>query len=1152
MSFRIANLALILASGVACAQSLHFLARPYDVAEGDAVVFSYLESISTVKLTDIKSWKWDFDGDGTWEFQKTVGLAGVTADQITTTWSSATFSTAKGSGTNDYRNYTPKLQITKQDNTVINVTGITEDVIGFDGVADPTVTVRKKGIADDNISVSFSANPRLARAMVGTPTDPNKTREIRLYAEVSFGTGVVGAVTNIQWDLDGDGTFTDASGDSVVAGVNPNPNPGLVFNFSAPPANNRNRYDTSIKVFYTINGTAPSTSPIVLTKKDFIVIEDVPKSLSMGRAYRQGFPERYGWDDIVQTYQAADGMGNNNVYFNHFENAYFDRQSDLAGSLSGTPLANARQGMAETVNEMLQGQAMRGFQGMIDALRMRYPRITTVENGRLPAPVGAREETAALEAAALDFQQALQYAAYASRAYGADILRAGPDASKAPPYPQFPNYLTYYDSSLTGADVPIPAKNEYWQYAGTAGGLAQARTEKAKLLWRLSTQDGTALPEAKEECKVAATQSYLNMALLASGQTSSQFAQNEGNGLQANMRVATDLFDKINAGVNPLGTDGSYIPNETFAAIHSAAVDAVNQAKSAEVEARNEKRNYDRNQADLRNELLNQRNQYITPLKLLTGIDPATYNNLATVGDQTDFRNAFTSRLNNLLANYPNADPTGLGQYGSAVAAILDAELQIQEQISSQKKLLAGIEISKWSNSQVESINEETVVKLKAIDIAKGMAGYVSFENGFSSLQGSFVKMVTNPGSVTIGGLSAYEREVQFIQQTRIADIQLETEIRKNLLEVANQTYAIRRAGVALDQARLNLDSLKAQMERYIEDLAHTRNTAADLYFQDPSFRVFASQTERRAAQELEYAVDKLYRLAKTLEYEWTEPYQNPIIVPASCNEPPALESSLFDKFTKLDSLFAIRSADEAQDYLDALKNWDSKLRRVNGTSVRGPNHSAPISAVPISVREHILGYKPNASTGYTLEMSIADFRNYLETNRKENEFNSANATLELHFPIGIEDNSYFPATGSRWNMRIHSIAADIYAESGFSDQQVAEIDLIQSGMVTLRQFWANPPSSDMLLKMTHSVDNYDRTVFATAFPARINGATAGRPLTEFDNTGLMDRPVGTTDWVLRINTANPANRSINFAKLKDIVLRFTYTYGNAPTFDGF
>ena len=36
-------------------------------------------------------------------------------------------------------------------------------------------------------------------------------------------------------------------------------------------------------------------------------------------------------------------------------------------------------------------------------------------------------------------------------------------------------------------------------------------------------------------------------------------------------------------------------------------------------------------------------------------------------------------------------------------------------------------------------------------------------------------------------------------------------------------------------------------------------------------------------------------------------------------------------------------------DYLDALKAWDSKLRRINVTSVRGPNHAGPLTAEPIS-----------------------------------------------------------------------------------------------------------------------------------------------------------------------------------------------------------
>lgn len=63
---------------------------------------------------------------------------------------------------------------------------------------------------------------------------------------------------------------------------------------------------------------------------------------------------------------------------------------------------------------------------------------------------------------------------------------------------------------------------------------------------------------------------------------------------------------------------------------------------------------------------------------------------------------------------------------------------------------------------------------------------------------------------------------------------------------------------------------------------------------------------------------------------------------------------------------------------------------------------------------------------------------------------------------------------------------------------------------------------------------------------------TTARPPAEFDAPGLANRPVAATDWILRIDTSKPANRTIDFTKLKDIVIRFTYTYGNPPEFPGF
>ena len=80
-----------------------------------------------------------------------------------------------------------------------------------------------------------------------------------------------------------------------------------------------------------------------------------------------------------------------------------------------------------------------------------------------------------------------------------------------------------------------------------------------------------------------------------------------------------------------------------------------------------------------------------------------------------------------------------------------------------------------------------------------------------------------------------------------------------------------------------------------------------------------------------------------------------------------------------------------------------------------------------------------------------------------------------------------------------------------------------------------------------------ERSAYGIVVPARINGATAGRPPSEFTVAGLAGRPIAASQWVLKIDTANPVNRDVNFDRLKDIVIRFTYTYGNPPElFSGF
>ncbi len=486
----------------------------------------------------------------------------------------------------------------------------------------------------------------------------------------------------------------------------------------------------------------------------------------------------------------------------------------------------------------------------------------------------------------------------------------------------------------------------------------------------------------------------------------------------------------------------------------------------------------------------------------------------------------------------------GFGELGLAAVGERDAGIGLSTAQQRIKVIEKQVEDAKWANSAITFINRDATAKSSALAYTREVV------RGFGNQEGGFSANNSAAAGLTLGTIESADQYVQLSQQIAVADVSLEREIRSLLGEISVLAVEVSRARNNVLSSQLQTERLLSQMDRLIEDLANARDTASNLYFQDPSFRVIASRAQRRAEGELDFAIDRLYRLARTLEYEWTEAFKNPVVIPVNCDEPPSLENPLFDKFSDLESLFVVRTADESKDYLDALRAWDAKLRRINITSVRGPNHAGPVTAEPISIREDILGLTPGAELSQ--ERSIEQFRNFLESRLVGNRLNAANPAIEFDFATGIADNALFPADGSRWNMRIHSITVDLIAESGVSRRQVAEVDLAMSGMTTLRRFFADPPLADDLFNLTFNLGRAERSAFGVVVPARINGATGGRPATEFLVMGLKGRPIAATRWVLGIDTTNPSNRDFDYRKLKDIVIRFTYTYGNPPEFPGF
>ncbi len=1110
-------IAVVAASG-GLAGELNFYATPYRVHNGDAVMFHYLPG-KGLPSEAIASWSWDFNGDGA------VDAKGRGSSGINATWY-AVYEAALA-GTDGVYRVRPTLTVVSTNGSTYVQSGMTEDYYGTDGRIDSELLIHPYNTRNDEISVNFSGGPRLAT--IGTI--------IRFYSDAELLKD--GRIVRQTWDF-GDGT--------VLADV------------SAPTHTyaERNDFTVTLTVDYVLDTDKSITNTMSETKTGYISIQTDKGELSLGRAYRKGYPDEYTWNDIIDAYSAKGADGDKYVYYHHFERAYNDALADLYLDVGNDA---KRLTAAETVNEILQGQVMLGNDRLVDALRLKYPRMVDYDPLNppevLPSPPGVREETKAIDVALLDFYAALLYPSALVQRYGGNILRSRATPG-AEPYPSFPRYITFLDPTIS--PFPVPIKNECWQYSTCLERMALGSYEKAKKLFNLSLTDESARAEAKAECKKTAMQSYLGMALLGAIQSRDDFELNQGNLVLAHLSNSRNLFEMINAGLNPLIDNGDFIPNESFEAIYQDASEAISDVLAAEVKARQEEKTWDTYQAELRNELLSQRNNYITPLYNLTHIDPELYNNLQTVDDQRDFRAAVRTRVETIMNDYPDSDPSVLGELGDYVYNWIDLQMSCQQALNNVQNVFQRIDILQQKNSDIGEIITSTGKKLSAIDVVKAAAEGLA-QIALAKFRSEGAKLfkvdwgqafVVATQYAIIGELQAQQRMLEAAQKVQINNVETAAEVQNILLELANLEIQVDRVQNQIKQAELQLDNALSRMDRMVEDLAHTRDTAADLYFNDPSYRVVVSDAMQRAEDEMDYAIDKLYRLAKTLEYWWAEPYQNPISVPVNCNEAASLENPLFDQFTQLESLFNITCADEAKDYLDALKAWDSKLRRISVTSVRGPNNAGPYTAEPISLREDILGFRTDDGK-MTMEESIRAFRDYLSQHRTENYYNVWNPSLELSFATTIADNKFFPATGERWNMRIDSVSIDVYAESGFSKKQVAEVSLTESGLVSIRRFWAEPPLADDLMHLTFNVGaRSDRTAYGITVPAKINGATGNRPAGEFSVYGLKGRPVAATDWRLKIDTENPSNKDIDFDKIKDIVIRFTYTYGNPPEFPGF
>ena len=324
---------LTVAVSALAADELHFYATPVRVYAGDAVTFHYLGEKGIAREA-IASWKWDFDGDGKIDARGS-GYSGIDA-----TWY-ATYDATAGHDANDvaylddngFYHVSPTLTVTTTNGLTFVQEGLTEDHYGIDPGTKAEIIVRPYNARNSEISVDFYGGPRLAALDI-----PTGTAAIRFYPDVEL--KQTGRIVGYRWSF-GDGEVEDVAKQNV--------------GYASHLYHAIGTYTVSLEVRYVLDVDKSSTNSLVEAKEAYIDIQPDKGELSLGRAYRKGFPDEYTWADIVKAYSARgqddSGQEDRYVYYHHLQNAY-----DAArGAMTGDPAnADNRRNMAESVNEILQ------------------------------------------------------------------------------------------------------------------------------------------------------------------------------------------------------------------------------------------------------------------------------------------------------------------------------------------------------------------------------------------------------------------------------------------------------------------------------------------------------------------------------------------------------------------------------------------------------------------------------------------------------------------------------------------------------------------------------------------------------------------------------------------------------------------------------
>ena len=866
-------------------------------------------------------------------------------------------------------------------------------------------------------------------------------------------------------------------------------------------------------------------------------------------------------------------------------------RDELISVVDETESQEARQFLAETINELLSGHLSYGNYLLIEALKARYPFMDAgvgSDPGRpatdawaLAANGSVDQEVQEIDKALIQFGIGIKAATTVLNRRDAawdpnkreGILRASDPENFYPGYPGFTPLRNGFRDPLVSFEIAqppevTPIQVELSQLTAIAERRAQAMFEKGQKYFQISGQkSGEERAEnrrkARHTLKAGHHSSYLLAAALGSVENSRDYEANNGG----KIAVFSDQMLQFHRNLDdpnfqPFGNTDQFIPptDKPISQYIADARDAALTAITDERDYRTQKRDNNQRQAEL-NDFYLREDEFLDVLKRLTGFTDNevinTYGSLRTIDNRREFRSELERRVGVLLAKpyEPGFIPTvNLGDFGVQILSVLDSQFRVQQSFNTLQNIPKRIQIEQDRTNAVIRIIYDSSTQINATEEALAWAS--SFSVGASvtiSWPPAFTASVNfNPLSTIVANLQEQRNSIQAHQQAQIENANSAATIKNILLDLDNAVIDLNRAKILFDQENTKLGLLFADVSKVIEDYSEAgalRENNAQLVFTNPEYRRWLNESFTRAEASRHTAMTKLFQLGRALSFWWTEEYQNPIFNGSGL---PGIGLNRFNSanFPELSSVFSITTANQLGDFYLLLKEWDDRLR-----TARAPTHQLTQTRF-YSLRDDIL-FKNLSQSGISLNRRIRDFRDFLVANAFLGSGAAAGtpAGFRIDFPIALESLD----SRQDWNLRVGylnsypdavqaGVRVQFETDAGFNGSEPdAQVDLTYFGVISTTTFFDEPTLAKRSIvkweiPAPDSPFAENRDELSCTVPASINGRV--RPNTSYLCVSFRGKPIAATNWRLTLDTTRAVNRTVDISKIRDIKLVITESRG--------